>query len=26
MCEECTEIDQKIAHYRLMAARLLDQF
>jgi hypothetical protein len=25
MCEKCTEIDQKIDHYRVLAARLLDQ-
>ncbi len=25
MCEKCTEIDEKVAHYRALAARLLDQ-
>jgi len=25
MCEKCIEIDEKIAYYRTMAARLLDQ-
>jgi hypothetical protein len=25
MCEKCVEIDQKIDHYRTLAARILDQ-
>jgi hypothetical protein len=25
MCEKCDEIDQKIEHYRMLAARISDQ-
>ena len=25
MCEKCVEIDRKIDHYRMLAARILDQ-
>ena len=25
MCDECTEIDKKIEHYRQIAAKIIDQ-
>lgn len=25
MCEKCREIDERVAHYRLLAARLTDR-